>query len=629
MPQIRSFSDYITDAFYDDISSAIEGYVENHIDDLDLQLNKINTVGDIEISDIVVKFVDIGDLPGTEIEFDIVVEVEIYLREADYHYDESENCSQWFMLKCHGDLGCRLEDFAISKINVYDGRDRHAKPMSNALVPIIYKKDLEDNATEFLRKHYSEALLKPMYVDPMILAKRMGLSVKVQSITRDFSVFGQLFFRNCDAEIYDDATDSTITKRVEEKTIFVDPKAYFLRNLGAVNNTIVHECVHWDKHKKCFALEQLYNKDASRIRCEVIGGIKDIKRSDTDWMEWQANSLAPRIQMPFKQFKNKAFEYIGKYQKELATANLIDVMEPVIDELSQFFGVSRMAAKIRMVDIGYEDAIGTFNYVDGKYVRPHSFKAGAISKNQTFTISVYDAIRQCHENQSLLENMEVGKYLFVESHLCLNDSKYVYRDENGQTWLTDYARHHMDECCIVFDLILQSTNDYGEHYYTECVLFRDADSGLVFEAKFTPAGNEDVQKKAQELSMYNKDVMSIIKEIHPGDFGYSLKALMKWSGVTVEQLAEKSLISTKTLQRMRNESDYQTTIGTVIALCVGMQLPPPISRRFLDTAGFTIRYSSDEQMIYEFIIDGYYTHTIYECNELLTSNGFKELTGIE
>ena len=30
---------------------------------------------------------------------------------------------------------------------------------------------------------------------------------------------------------------------VEAGTIFVDPKAYFLRNLGAVNNTIVHECV--------------------------------------------------------------------------------------------------------------------------------------------------------------------------------------------------------------------------------------------------------------------------------------------------------------------------------------------------------------------------------------------------
>lgn len=84
-------------------------------------------------------------------------------------------------------------------------------------------------------------------------------------------------------------------------------------------------------------MERLYSREASRIRCQVIGGIKDSKRSEIDWMEWQANSLTPKIQMPINQFKNKAFEYIGQYQKELNVTDLIDVIEPVIDELSQFF----------------------------------------------------------------------------------------------------------------------------------------------------------------------------------------------------------------------------------------------------------------------------------------------------
>ena len=182
MSKIRSFGDYITDNFYDTISSAVEEYAEEHIDDLDLQLNKINNIGEIEIADIIVKFVDVGDLPGTKIEFDIVAEAEIYVREADYHYDESENCSQWFMLKCCGDLNCSLRDFKILVIGVYDGRNKHQKPMSDALVPIIYKKDLERVATEFLQKYYPEALFKPTYVDPTVLAKRMGLSVKIKSV---------------------------------------------------------------------------------------------------------------------------------------------------------------------------------------------------------------------------------------------------------------------------------------------------------------------------------------------------------------------------------------------------------------------------------------------------------------
>ena len=66
MSKIRSFGDYITDNFYDTISSAVEEYAEEHIDDLDLQLNKINNIGEFEIADIIVKFVDVGDLPGTK-----------------------------------------------------------------------------------------------------------------------------------------------------------------------------------------------------------------------------------------------------------------------------------------------------------------------------------------------------------------------------------------------------------------------------------------------------------------------------------------------------------------------------------------------------------------------------------
>lgn len=61
-------------------------------------------------------------------------------------------------------------------------------------------------------------------------------------------------------------------------------------------------------------------------------------------------------------------------------------MEPVIDALATFFCVSRTAAKIRMIDAGYEEAIGTFTYIDGRYVKPHMFKKGAL-RNQTLSIS--------------------------------------------------------------------------------------------------------------------------------------------------------------------------------------------------------------------------------------------------
>ena len=130
-----------------------------------------------------------------------------------------------------------------------------ANPLSHALVPIIYKEDLEAVAHDFLNRYCPEALKKPMPLDSTELVKKMGLTVEVRDITKDLSIFGQVYFHDTEAEFYDSNKDEMVTTSVKARTIFVDPKAFFLRNLGAVNNTIVHECVHWDKHRKAFELE--------------------------------------------------------------------------------------------------------------------------------------------------------------------------------------------------------------------------------------------------------------------------------------------------------------------------------------------------------------------------------------
>lgn len=127
-------------------------------------------------------------------------------------------------------------------------------------------------------------------------------------------------------------------------------------------------------------------------------------------MEWQANALAPRIQMPMVMFKTQASKYIKKYRDMLGKDDIIDVIEPVIDELAAFFCVSRLAAKIRMVDAGYEEAIGAFIYVDGRYVIPHKFRKNAIREDQTHTISAEEAAIQSVINRDLGELVKPGAY---------------------------------------------------------------------------------------------------------------------------------------------------------------------------------------------------------------------------
>ena len=125
MARQRSFTSYVADRYYNELFAAINDYyAETNSDNLNLRLYQVNRIGEIELSDITVKFVSVNDLPGSEIEFEVAIDAEFDVREADYHYDTDEFTSQWFMLKCRGDLECGLDDFQITGISIYNGKNR-------------------------------------------------------------------------------------------------------------------------------------------------------------------------------------------------------------------------------------------------------------------------------------------------------------------------------------------------------------------------------------------------------------------------------------------------------------------------------------------------------------------------
>ena len=614
----RSFKDYVADRFYNEIFAAIQSYTTDNYDDLDLKLYRVRNIGGIELSDIEVKFVSVNDLPGMKIEFDVVVETELEVRESDYHYDESENCRQWFMLTCSGDLACNLDDFTISSVTEYSSKNRQPKPMSDSLVPIIYKEQLESVATDFLRRHYPEALKNPMAIEPQVLAEKMGLTVEMREITKDFSVFGQLYFHDCDAVFYNEDSDEMVQTHVDARTIIVDPKAFFLRNLGSVNNTIVHECVHWDQHRKAFELERLYNSSATRIKCQVVGGIKDNTRDATDWMEWQANALTPKIQMPLAMFKTEAFKFIKQFRSELGTHELIDVMEPVIDALATFFCVSRTAAKIRMIDAGYEEAIGTFTYIDGRYVKPHRFKKGTLERNQTFSIGAEDAAIQSITNPEMAALVRDGSYIYVDSHFVLNHPKYITRDIFGQTVLTDYARNHMEECCLVFELSVKS--GCKERYYTECFLNRDKTSNIDFDIKYCNGFEYATpEKKAEILADTLADEMRVYNEL-PTSFTKSLQMVFAWKNVTFVEIEKRTMLSSKTVSRIVN-GENQGSINSIILICLGLHLPPEISKHIIDKSPFSLSFSNQSHLWYNFVLTHLYTKSMAEIRAFLQEHG--------
>jgi DNA-binding Xre family transcriptional regulator len=617
MVKIKSLKNIIQNFFYNEILQELTEYIENNPSEIDCISYNVDCPDEAFLENFEIKRVNIKEEPNNKLVFEVIVEAELTIAETVKRNREVDSGVQWFIISCSAVLKNGIKDFSISEIDVYNnnyvGKENN---LSEYLVPIIYKEQLDDIAEDFLKKYYPEALEEPLKINTEELANRMGLSIEHLHLTKSCTVFGQIYFSDSKTRFYEPGQEIYENLEVKRGTILVDPKVFFMRNLGTVNNTIVHECFHWDRHKLFFELQNIYNPELEGITCKVREGrkVKDIK-TPFDWMEWQANHAAPRILMPAKTTKEKIEELIKKNEKILPNGRRADIIESVIFELKDFFGVSIMSAKIRMIDLGYKEAEGVFNFVDNHYALNHSFELEKYKDGQTYTIKAQDALYQYAANLEFREVIDSGNYIFVDNHFCINDSKYVRINDSGSPTLTDYALQHIDECCIVFESRLRENREYGIDYYTECALFHSAISDKIIENVYTGSDNEEVVQRAKDLKDTAADIVKI-KNSLPAEFSETLKFHMKRKKCTVEKLAELSLIGTKTIQRIRNEKDYPLKMEHVVALCIGLQLHPTFSKEMVHKAGFNFR-GTEKQITYELLLDSYYKEPIHYCNEIL------------
>ena len=299
-------------------------------------------------------------------------------------------------------------------------------------------------------------------------------------------------------------------------------------------------------------------------------------------MEWHASFIAPRIIMPRNPFKLKAEEFIRNRFAETGETELLEVIEYVIDDLAEFFGVTRSAAKTRMVDVGYEEAIGTYTYIDGEYVKPHkASRKGILKEKQTYSVSREDVVCATFSDRVLSEKINSGRYTFVDSHVVLNAPKYVVEDSEGNLALTKYARYHMDECCLVFDIEVMKKHNIEQRYYSYCVLNRDVNAPYELQLTFHNGyENSTDDKQVEYLRKVEEEARSIYASL-PRDFKGTMEALKKWRKATNQMIADAVGCDEKTIRRIIN-GETETTIHNVVAMCMALKLPPQLTLDAID-----------------------------------------------
>ncbi|MBE0700136.1 MAG: hypothetical protein IH571_00460, partial [Acholeplasmataceae bacterium] len=300
----------------------------------------------------------------------------------------------------------------------------------------------------------------------------------------------------------------------------------------------------------------------------------------------------------------------------------------LVQELSEFFIVSRTSVKYRLLEIGYEDIISE--------LEDFSIVYGEVTNNNEFVkISSSEAIKMLAENSSLDTWLKQKQLVFVEGYFVKASIEYVSYSE-GALKLTQKARKNIKK--IAVNLREQRIYDHrvNKDYLGFSLLTRskEIDERLVtfhpkYQTHFDPEPNEIYQAFADKiLSIDYNEEQELTKMI--GDPTITLCNCLwllmenrNWN--YPEVFNEKTELHKNYHGKIKNNTYNNMTTTVLFAICVGLKLTLRITEKLFEKSSNKLNYFKDPDKTYIKIMETIPGLNIYDFNAILDELGVKQL----
>ena len=538
------------------------------------------------------------------IEADLTIEMEFYFRYGGH--GRFKQITQ----KYYTTLWMDMDDSPNVEFGDFSLR-RHLKNDSGVkldeyLVPVYKWDDIEEESEKIIFHTISEGLSDAKWLQPGLLAERLGLNIVYLPLYKRPRTASILFFGPGEVLTAADSEEKLepIPVKVNGNTIVLNT-----RKPGQERDAIFHECFHYVEHRLFFQLQQLHNTDISYLAKWKPVELKKDERSPIEWIEWQAHIGSQCLQMPKRLLRKRISDELSDMQK--LDRHMGFKLQAAGRKLAKEFNVYNYQLRNRMIHVGFPAAKGALNFVEDDYITPFAFELGECHGSQTFVISPKEVADEYVRNEAFRKLIDTGRYIYADGHVCLNEPQYVIR-QGDRLRLTEWANAHVDQCCLRF--VRNYIRDKRTHYVFGQLNSDEEYNGRSLALSLQSSA-EDALKQAQEMSQVLLNL--------PGSFSGTLIAHMKRVGITRERLAEEAMMSGTMIKRMRT-SERDLTLDQVIAVCIGLHIPPEYSFDLIEKAGFRLR-NTPEHLIYKSILQTMYMEKLMNIQKLLAKCGCGEL----
>ena len=538
------------------------------------------------------------------IEADLTIEMEFYFRYGGH--GRFKQITQ----KYYTTLWMDMDDSPNVEFGDFSLR-RHLKNDSGVkldeyLVPVYKWDDIEEESENIIFHTISEGLSDAKWLQPGLLAERLGLNIVYLPLYKRPRTASILFFGPGEVLTAADSEEKLepIPVKVNGNTIVLNT-----RKPGQERDAIFHECFHYVEHRLFFQLQQLHNTDISYLAKWKPVELKKDERSPIEWIEWQAHIGSQCLQMPKRLLRKRISDELSDMQK--LDRHMGFKLQAAGRKLAKEFNVYNYQLRNRMIHVGFPAAKGALNFVEDDYITPFAFELGECHGSQTFVISPKEVADEYVRNEAFRKLIDTGRYIHADGHVCLNEPQYVIR-QGDKLRLTEWANAHVDQCCLRF--VRNYIRDKHSHYVFGQLNSDEEYNGRSLALSLQSSA-ENALKQAQEMSQVLLNL--------PGSFSGTLIAHMKRVGITRDRLAEEAMMSGTMIKRMRT-SERDLTLDQVIAVCIGLHIPPEYSFDLIEKAGFRLR-NTPEHLIYKSILQTMYMEKLMNIQKLLAKCGCGEL----
>ncbi len=492
--------------------------------------------------------------------------------------------------------------------------DRGLWKLTRYLIPIMSKEQIELEAERLLLRYCPNALADRSEHSPWVLAAMMGLNIETAPLYNADRTLSMIYFCEGTALVQDDPAKPgekrlpPYEKTIRGNTILINTRAV---HKDQCQLEIYHECIHYDWHYMFYRLQDMHNNDINRLRTRRVTVRETVRNQNPlSWMEWQASRGSYALMMPRSMMRPE----VEKRMAQLSSHSLHGGMkyEIIGRSIAYDFQLPKFRVRARLIQLSQIAAQGALNFVDGHYITPFAFSPENGGGNYTFVATRENIFDEYCASEDFRKMIDSGKYIFTDGHLCVNDERYVHRTEFGLQ-LTPWANEHVDQCCLRFVNVYEPAGVAGYR-------FGRLNSDEAYNRHYISIAMDGVDLNNEQAF----DRMNELLNGMPPAFPEALAYLMERRSVTEEKMEEITGISVSTISRLRRKEKNTYAVDQVMAICVGLHLPPVISRELFHRAGIILR-ANRQHRAYQMILDCLYMDSIQQVQDFLKRQGCEPL----